>query len=484
MVQAKRNPGELVSAGAAGSGPRRAGGEARPRVRSTLSAPAALVLLCWAAFGPAGCGDDDDGDADVAADADVPGDGEVGADADGDAEAGEDVAPDVPAEADAEVEDEGGVDGEADADVPDVAPAMNALVVLTSDYATGGVSVIDLDTVEATPEVVIDAATAHGDAMLACAPAVEGPGERVFHVVERLGSDRVRRFRVTATGVEETEVLDLEDGTNPQDAVPLSVGQWAVPLYERNGLAFAAGDLSEVEQVVDLSPLADSADGLCEMHRGVEWGGRLYVSLQRLDRGGAWWVPTGPGVLAVVELSGTGGAHELVDLDLGEEGVQGVALVGANPVGPVRLVGEGSGARLMVGTVGEYGVSDGGLEAVRDPASGSSSGFVVREEALGGDLGDWVVLAGDAGFAVVTVGFAEDRLVRFDAGTGEVEAEPLLVSGGYTLSGLADAGGGRLAVADRTEGSAGVRLFDAATGSELTAGAIGVGLPPVSLCRP
>jgi len=477
MVQAQGDRFEVVAAGGAGSGPRRAGRGAFGRV---LSPAAALVVLWWAAWWPAGCGGDD-----AAADADVSGETDVdgGADADADGDADADVSEDIEAGEglDADVSEDADAVGDDGGDVP--VPPMNALVVLTSDYATGGVSVIDLDTVGAAPAVVVDAAPAHGDAMLACGSAAGGAGERVFHVVERLGSDRVRRFRVTATGVEEAGGFELEDGTNPQDAIPLSVGQWAVPLYERNALLFLAGDLSGVAETVDLAALAFGADGLCEMHRGVEWSGRLYVSLQELDRSGTWWTPEGPGLLAVIRLS-AGGGHELIDVRPGTAGLQALELSGVNPVGPMRVVGDGSSARMLVATVGAYGANDGGLEAVDDPDAETSAGFVVTEEDLGGDIGDWVVLEGGVGFAVVTVGFSEDRVMRFDAAAGRVESEPLVVSGGYTLSALADAGDERLAVADRTAGSAGVRLFDVRTGEELTAAPIAVGLPPAGVCRP
>ncbi|MBN1770789.1 MAG: hypothetical protein JXB32_05975, partial [Deltaproteobacteria bacterium] len=254
------------------------------------SGAACLLAASWSLGIGVGCGDDD-GDPD----ADAPVDGDVGADADADADA------DVPGEAEADegvesdidAADDGGVDVEdveADGDVPDVPAAMNALVVLTSDYSAGGLALIDLDTLGGTPVVVTDALAVHGDAMLSCVPAADGTPGGTFHVVERLGSDRVRLLRLTASGVEVLGALELEDGTNPQDAVSLSVGQVAVPQYERNGLVFAAGDLSGVEQTVDLEPLADGVDGICEMHRAVEDGGRLYVSLQLLDRGGASWV--------------------------------------------------------------------------------------------------------------------------------------------------------------------------------------------------
>jgi hypothetical protein len=135
-----------------------------------------------------------------------------------------------------------------------------------------------------------------------------------------------------------------------------------------------------------------------------------------------------------------------------------------------------------VSTVGTYGVNDGGIEAVSDPLSGRSTGFVVTEEQLGGDMSDWIVVDGGPGFAIVTAASTTDRVVRFNASSGMVDPEPVLESAGYTLSGLADLGGGWIAVGDRTAGAAGIRVFDASTKAEVTTVPIGVGLPPVMAC--
>lgn len=442
------------------------------------SGAAGVWALAWLAVWGVGCGGDD-----VDPDADVPVDGEVGADGDGDADP--DVAPDgADGDGDGDGDADGdGADADAEAETVDVIPRVNALAVLTSDYATGSIAVIDLDTIDTTPVVNPSALAVHGDAMLSCMASPDPTLSQTFHVVERLGADRVRVLKLSTGGVDELAVLELEDGSNPQDAVPLSVNQYAVPLYERTGLAFADGALGGVVQTVDLAGLADGADGLPEMHRAVQDGDYLYVALQRLDRGGATWVPTGPGVLGLIALSADG-AHTLVDVDPAAAGLQGVTLLGSNPVGPVRVVTDGTASQVMVATVGAYGANDGGLERVVDPLSGVSAGYAVTEEALGGDIGDWVVLGGVVGFAVVTVGFAEDRIVRFNLLSGMVDPEPMVVSGGYTLTGLTDLGDGRLVVADRTAGAAGIRLFHADSKEELTAAPIDVGLPPVSSCRP
>jgi hypothetical protein len=373
-------------------------------------------------------------------------------------------AAEAPEDVEAAEEADDGADGEA------AGAWSTTLVVLTSDYTSGGISLIDVDTVGPSGTVVaVDVATAHSDAHVVCGEA------GVFDVVERVGADRIVRLRAAAGEVAEVATLALETGSNPQDALPLTTGEIAVPLYERTALAFAAGDLSATATTVDLAPLADTADGLPEMFRAVESGGRLYVSLQLLDRTGATWTPTGPGVLAVVDPA----AHALIDADAGTAGVQGIALAGANPIASPRLAGPVPA--VFVATVGAYGANDGGIEAV-DLATGATRGFLITEEALGGDVTDFLVFDDDTGVAIVTAGFTTDLLVRIDLDAGDTVGDALLVNGGFTLSGLVDLGGGRIAVGDRTAGAAGVRAFDVASETEVTAGPIDVGLPPVTGC--
>jgi hypothetical protein len=430
-------------------------------------------FLLAASLAVFGCGDDDvtpgdGGDVDDVAETLDEGGGDA---ADGD------EGPDGDADADGDdVTDEG-----ADDAVP---PWNRTLVVLTSDYAAGGITAIDVDSIGGTLRASVGASTAHADAMLRClvADVPERAGD--FFVVERLGADRLRRMKVDNGVVSEQAAYSFEAGSNPQDAVLLvldSVEQVAVPLYERTTLAFLAGDLSGIDGTVDLGPLADAADGLPEMYRAVRREGLLLVSLQLLDRGGTTWTPTGPGVLAAVSLDGAGAAHALLDLSA-DAGVQGVRLFTANPTGPMRPVSDGTTTRLFVSTVGAYGANDGALEVVGDPMTGSSAGVVVSEEALGGDLSDWIVTAGGPGFALVTVGFATDRIVRFQPVSGLVDPEPVVEAAGYSLAGLVDLGDGRIAVGDRTAGASGIRVFDASTKTELTAAPIDVGLPPVMAC--
>ncbi|MBI5486137.1 MAG: hypothetical protein HY905_02260 [Deltaproteobacteria bacterium] len=431
---------------------------------------AGLAVMLAAALA-AGCGDDDslpgDGGDEGAVDAEGGADGDVIGDAEAEDEA--DAEPEAEAEggADGDADSDADADGDADADDGGGGWART-LAVLTSDYATGGLALVDLDTVEAaTPAVTADAATVHSDAVLVCRRG------GTVDVVERMGADRIARYAVAGGTATAGPALELAEGSNPQDASAIDGGaSFAVPLYEEAAMDIVSGDLGSVTSVIDLSGFAD-ADGLPESVHVVEPAGLLFVSLQLLDRSGSIWTPTGPGVLAVFEAW----TFLPLDMDAVTPGRQGVVLAGTNPAGPMRVVGPA----ILVSSVGAYGADDGGIEAV-DVATGEGLGFVVTEAALGGDLADWIVLADDTGFAVVTVGFAEDRLVAFDLDTGATLGEPVVTSAGFTLSGLVDLGDGRIAVGDRTDGAAGVRVFDAASRAELTAAPIPVGLPPVAAC--
>jgi hypothetical protein len=433
------------------------------------------ALGCWllAVGALAGCGDD-------SSPADVPDGVDADADVDGTPDAG-----DADGDGDGEVDGAGDADGDGDGDAEadGLVPWSRTLIVLTTDYATGGVSLIDLDTIPAATVTTVGAATAHSDAVLVCRGGADPAHAGEFFVVERTGSNRIRLLKAGAGAVTELDSLALEAGSNPQDAVPIARAtgsQLAVPLYERSGLAFVAGDLSGLEQTLDLAPLAD-ADALPEMYRGVVLDTTLLVSLQLMNRTVTPWVPTGTGVLAAIALDASSD-HVLLDVDASTAGTQGVKLLSANPMGPMRVVSDGALTRLLVSTVGSYGVNDGGIEAVSDPLSGHSTGFVVTEAALGGDISDWIVVGGITGFAIVTAAYTTDRVVRFNASSGMVDPEPVLESAGYTLSALADLGDGRIAVGDRTAGAAGIRVFDASSKAEITTTPIGVGLPPVMAC--
>jgi hypothetical protein len=352
------------------------------------------------------------------------------------------------------------------------ADVVDRVVVVTSDWQTGGVSLLD-------PA----AGTVRTDIAPACPDAVVRAHGGLLYVVNRTGCDNIEVVD-PATG-EVLHEFSVGNGTNPQDIAVISPSRAYVSRYETNDLLEVDLDTGARVDSISLAPFAD-ADGLCEMHRMRLAGDRLFVELQRMVRH-TWpelWVAEPPSMLAVVDVR----TRRLVDVDPALPGVQAIALAGINPVAPI-VVDPESGD-LLVPEAGQYGVLDaGGIERV-DPVTLQSEGFLVREETLGGDLVDFAIMAagreGDRParpperlvFAIVSLAGYNTVLLRVDADAGIV-VDTLRNPGGYTLADIL-LHDGKLFLSDRDYGEPGIRVYDAITGQPL-AGPISTGLPPVEL---
>ena len=352
------------------------------------------------------------------------------------------------------------------------------VTALTSDWQTGGVSLLD-------PEAL----TVRRDVAPACPDAVGRVHDGLLYLVNRAGCDNIEVVDPATGGV--LRQFSVGNGTNPQDIAVVSSTRAYVSRYETN-------ELLEVDLVtgagVDSISLASFADGdgLCEMHRMHVSGRRLFVELQRMVRH-TWpdpWVPEPPSMLAVIDID----TRQLVDVDSAVPGVQAIALAGTNPIAPI--VEDPDDGDLLVPEAGQYGVIDeAGIERV-NPISLRSEGFLVRENDLGGDLIDFAVrIGGREGdpsalarggsgptdrtiFAIVSLAGSNTALLMVSANGGEV-LDTLRNPGSFTLADvlLHD---GKLFLSDRDYERPGIRVYDALTGDSL-AGPVATGLPPAEL---
>jgi hypothetical protein len=108
-----------------------------------------------------------------------------------------------------------------------------------------------------------------------------------------------------------------------------------------------------------------------------------------------------------------------------------------------------------------------------------AEGFFVTEDALGGSVTDAVLVSATKGYAIVEDEQLNNRLVAFDPGRG-VLTRHVFASAQY-LSAIALAPDGTLWLADRAFSHPGIRIFDSATGRQLTHAPINVGLPPFTM---
>jgi len=350
--------------------------------------------------------------------------------------------------------------------VPAVAMAQNTetdlVFAVTTDYSVSG----SCSSIDVLPMWGVETALAsvHSD-------AIARVHDGLVYVVNRLYADNIQVLD-PADGFSTVRQFSVGPGTNPKDIAFVSDTRAYVTRYETPWMLEVDPTTGAITDSIDLSVFAD-ADGLPEPATMAVVGDRLFVGVQRIDRDD-YWLPVAPSWLAVIDAE----SNTLVDVDPGTPGMQGIELTGTNPYTDM-LVGE-DGTTLYVGESGAWNALDGGIEAV-DTTTLTATGFVITENELGGNLEDFTLpLNGRAHAAVSIMSPAESYCVAFDWDAGEL-IETVWRPGEWSVPDVElHEGTGQLFVADRTYAAPGVRVFDAATGTQL-AGLLSVGLPPHDL---
>ncbi len=348
---------------------------------------------------------------------------------------------------------------------PEPSGECGRILVVASDYAVGSLALIQGDSTFATQT---NLASIHSD-------AVARVERNTAYVVNRFGGDNVQV--ITMTGDFQTvRQIPMGAGSNPHDIAFVSDSVAYVSRFGSTGLIAFDPRTGAIRDTIDLSPLAD-ADGVPDMDRLFFEPPYLYVAVTRIDFGGGTYDPVPPSHLAVVDTRD----NSLIDVDEQADGVQGIILAGLNPCAPM-VRAPSTSSLLLVPESGVYGELDGGVEKV-DLESWASVGWLVREEALGGDLIDFALTENGTGYAVVSrSGENGDvtSIVRFDPATGALIGT-IAESDGYDFSDLIVTCCGYLMVSDRSYTQPGVRVYDGVGDHEEWIRLVPTGLPPFEL---
>jgi hypothetical protein len=337
--------------------------------------------------------------------------------------------------------------------------AQTRAFVFTTDFATGSIAEARFGPPRTTAY----------DLAPVCSDAIIRWHQGLLYVIERFGCDNVHVLD-PAQGYATVQQFSTGNGSNPQDIVLVSPTKAYIPRYDRTELWVVNPQTGAFLHAIDLSAFAD-ADGLPEMHRLALAGGRVFVTLQRLDRD-AGFVPTDSSQVAVIDAA----TDTLVDCDLAAPGVQGILLPFQNPGTEIQRDAAG---RLVIGCTGAFGVVDGGVARI-DPVALVALGAETSEAALGGDLNDVALFDTARGFAVVSDASFNTIVVPYDRNTG-ARTGTVHSSTGFTLADIEVNDRGELWLCDRTPTAPGLRVFDAATGTLLTPTPLATGLPPQDL---
>ncbi len=344
--------------------------------------------------------------------------------------------------------------------------AQNRAFALTSDFVTGSLSVVDLDTRNVTKDV----ASVGPD-------AVPRFYDGLLYVVNRYGGDNIQVID-PAHNYATIRQFSVGNGSNPQDIAFVSPTKAYVSRYGSADLLIVnpSDPAGLPTKTISLAAFAD-ADGLPEMARMALLGPYLFVACQRLTN----FQPVNESVIVVVNAE----ADTVVDIDPATPGPQAIPLQSRNPVTALAIQpASPQGSQLLyLGTVGVYGDLDGLVEGI-DPVALHGASRIVSEADLGGDIAVVGWSSPTRGFAVAG-DFNAQRLVAWDAETRAVTDTLFTANGGFSLpdAGLDDRGelwACKNPFPASSGDAPGLLVFDAAAGA-LLAGPLDTGLPPLAV---
>jgi hypothetical protein len=339
---------------------------------------------------------------------------------------------------------------------PPVTPTAPRIVVVTSDFATGAISVADTDT----------AVTLHNDLQSIHPDAVARTHGSLLYVINRAGADNVQVLD-SANNFQTVRQFSTGTGSNPHDIAFTTDNRAYVSCNGSPFLLEVNPGTGAILDSVSLAQLADR-DGNPDMDRLFYREPYLYVSIQRIDYADSTYAPVPPSYLAIVDTR----TNVLAD---------SIVLAGLNPCAP--MVWDSLSSSLLVPESGRYGVADAGIEKV-DLAGWHPAGWLATEVDLGGDLVDFALATGGGpGYATVAEPGFTTSAVQFDRATG---ARTAIVyhSNSYDLADLIIVPEqGYLLVCDRNYQSPGLRVYYASNGQPVAflRQPIPTGLPPFEL---
>lgn len=332
---------------------------------------------------------------------------------------------------------------------PDTIPTNDIAFVLAKGEDTGSYSVIDLQSRNTFPDLVPGGV--HSDAI---ARFFNG---RIY-VVNRLGVDSIQiidpqQGYTTPLGAE----LSVGNGANPHDIAFVSTEKAYVSRYNAAELFIInPTTLTQIGEI-DLRPLLKPGDldGAPEMDSMLVHNGLLYLTLQHLDTAGSF-APLAAGEVVVIDPT----TDTIMTV---------IALNGGNPFSSLQF--SAALNRILVSTVGSFGVQDGGIEAIDPETQSVDAEFILAEATVSGEITHFEVLSASKGFAIFSAFVGNQflsTLISFNPSTGE-RLNTLLEPTEALIPHFASNSRNELylAVNENPTGTTGVKIFDTVQDTEL-----------------
>jgi len=352
-----------------------------------------------------------------------------------------------------DIEPDSGVDTTIEPEPPEYTTAL----VITTDFRTGSYATIALD--DHTVEKDID--FIHSDAVCRFDLITETP-----FIILRLGSDAIDVLNPDTFEIDEE--YSVQPSSNPYDIAVVSADRAYISRFGSTEMLIVEPFTGAEIGKVDFGEYADD-DGIPEVAGMSLLDGKVYTLVQRIDQDNNW-APAGASYLVVIDAE----SGKIED---------DFELTGTNPY--ESLIYSEALDKFVISEAGDFSdLENAGVELF-DPVAQTLSGFIVTEEALGGNVTKALVVSETKGYALIGVQSEngnDSHIVIFNPETGK-KTGTLLKTDKWDYNNIVLSPDLKeLWVADRTLEKPGIRIFDTETDEEKTDAPIDVGLPPSSIC--
>jgi hypothetical protein len=351
-------------------------------------------------------------------------------------------------------------------------PTTNAAVVLTTDTSTGSYSVVDLASRSVFKDIKLGGV--HSDAIARFVPAAAFVNPNAFpsgrvYVVNRLGADSLQvldpqlGFITPPNGV-----LSVGHGTNAWDMAFVNANKAYVSRLGSPKLLIIDPTTLRSTGELDLSRLVKptDSDGSPEPAYMLSHNGLVYVALRHIDVRQSQLPAVARGEVVVIDPT-TDGIVSVITLN------------GRNPISEFQF--SPTLNRILISSVGDFAVNDGGIEAINPDTNTVDPQFAVAEATMGGDITAFVMVSRTKGFAIVSDATLANSLITFDPSSGQ-QLHRLVGPLNVFMAHLAINSRNEVyvAIVDTTLATSGLRIFDTVTDTEITSTPLNVGqFPPV-----
>lgn len=283
----------------------------------------------------------------------------------------------------------------------------NNIGVVTSDFGGGGrYNVVEPRGGFALPGL----APIHSDAI------ARFQAGRVY-IVNRLNRDSIQVLNPEFANLTERE-FSVGQGTNPHDIAILSSEKAYISRYNSRSILIVNPQAGIPIGEIDLSRYSENIsgggipDGLPEMSWMVQFQGRVFVTIQRLDRNH----PQG--------FLPPSGESYLLELDpIRDTVIASYRFQSTNPFSKPQVREIFGEPYLIIATSGRMGFIselDGGVEAFRLASNQFRPGYLLDEKVAGGDILSVQVRNDSEGYASILDRSFNKRIVQFRPDTGSI----------------------------------------------------------------